>query len=79
MFAKIIPLIFINSFECFFQLHRDLSWLVANSIIKDSLVEVKAQTYYKEALTNNFFIPINVCFNENHEILFSFNLFDQIN
>jgi len=54
------------------QLHRDLSWLVANSIIEDSLVEVKTRTYYEEALTSNFFIPINECLNENPEIL-SFN------
>ena len=73
MFAKIRPLIFINSYDYFFQLHRDLSWLVANSIIDDSLVEVKTRTYYEEALTNNFFIPINECFNENPEIFVSFN------
>ena len=78
MFAKIIPLIFINSFECFFQLHRDLSWLVANSIIEDSLVEVKTRTYYEKTLTNNFFIPIKEYFNENPENFVSFYLFDQI-
>lgn len=54
------------------QLHRDLSWLVANSITEDYLVGVKARTYYEEALMNNFFIPISECLNENQET-FSFN------
>ena len=64
-----------NFIKYFDQLHRDLSWLVANSITEDYLVGVKARTYYEEALMNNFFIPISECLNENQETFVGFFLY----